>query len=393
MNIPESIRDVLPYAVEMRHAIHRRPEVSGSERETAARVRRELEAMGIPVRTFEGCHSLMGTLRNGEGPCVAVRAELDALPIQEATGLPFASEIPGVMHACGHDVHMALALASAKWFSSHRSEWSGTVKFLFESEEETVGGGQRMTAQGCMEDPKVDCVLGQHMNPNHPVNSFYSRCGAVSGASDELRLVVRGASCHGAYPEKGTDAIVIAAQTVSALQTLVSRNVSPFDPVALTFGTVRGGTAQNIVCGEVELTGTLRTIRPDTRALLHRRLKETAEGIAAAMGGSAAMEIEPSYGAVVNDPAAYRIVEACARELLSDALMVEQQAPSLGVESFCYFLERTPGVYYDLGCGIGTGLHTPTFRVDEAVIGTGVTLQIEAVLRLLEHWKKNEAAS
>ena len=384
MNIPESVREVIPYAIEMRHEIHRHPEVSGSERETAARIRRELETMGIPVRAFEGCHSLMGTLRNGEGPCIAVRAELDALPIQENTGLPFASETPGVMHACGHDVHTALALASAKWFSTHPDDWHGTIKFLFESEEETIGGGQRMVAQGCMEDPKVDCILGQHVNPNYPVNSFYSRCGAVSGASDDLKLTVHGTGCHGAYPEKGVDAIVITAQIISALQTLVSRNISPFDPVALTFGTVRGGTAQNIICGEVELTGTLRTIRPETRAQLNRRLVETAEGVATAMGGSAAMVIEPSYGAVVNDPDAYRVVEACAREFLGDALMVEQQAPSLGVESFCYFLDHTPGVYYDLGCGIGTGLHTPTFRFDEDVIRTGVTLQVMSVLKLLE---------
>ena len=383
MSMRDDVRGLVPWVTECRREIHRHPEVSGEERETSARIRRELEALDIGVRTFGGCHSLMGVLGNGDGPCVAVRAELDALPIREETGLPFASENPGVMHACGHDVHMALALGSARWFAENRDRWRGTVKFFFESEEETVGGGQRMTAQGCMENPHVDCIVGQHVNPNHPVNSFYARSGAVSGASDELTLTVRGASCHGAYPEKGTDAIVIAAQIVSALQTLVSRTVSPFDPVALTFGTVRGGTAGNIVCGEVVLTGTLRTIRPETRAALNAKLRQVSEGIAAAMGGSAVMDIRRSYGEVVNDPVRYALVEELARALVGDGLMVPQAAPSLGVESFSFFLEHTPGVYYDLGCGVGTGLHTPTFRVDEAVLETGLALQVAAVRRLL----------
>lgn len=383
MNLREAVRDTVPYATAIRRELHRHPEVSGHEFGTRDRIRRELSAMGIPVTAFEGCCSLMGTLSNGDGACVAIRADMDALPITEETGLPFASENPGVMHACGHDAHMAMALGSAKWLSTHRDAWRGTVKYLFESEEETVGGGQRMVAQGCMENPTVDFVLGQHMNPNHPVHSFYSRPGAVSGASDELSLTVTGASCHGAYPQKGVDAIVLAAQIVSALQSLVSRTISPFDPVALTFGTIRGGSARNVVCGRVELTGTLRTISPETRARLHRRLRDMAEGIAAAMGGQAVMEIAPSYGPVVNDPAAYETVERVARGVVGDGRMVPQLAPSLGVESFCYFLDHTPGVYYDLGCGVGSGLHTPTFRIDEAVLETGLAMQVGAITALL----------
>ncbi len=384
----ETIIDVLPYATEMRHELHRHPEVSGHETETKRRILRELTAMGLETREFEGCCSVMGVLRNGDGPCVAIRADMDALPIREATGLPFASENDGVMHACGHDAHMALSLGSARWFSTHRDAWQGTIKWLFESEEETVGGGQRMVAQGCMEDPRVGCVIGQHMNPNYPVHTFYSRSGAVSGASDDLRLTVTGRGCHGAYPQKGVDAIVIAAQIVTALQTLVSRTVSPFDPVALPFGAIHGGQAGNVVCETVTLTGTLRTIAPETRVLLHRRMREMTEGIAGGMGGSAQMEIIPSYSAVVNDPAFYSLVEENARRLIGAERMVEQQAPSLGVESFCYFLKDAPGVYYDLGCGVGTGLHTATFRVDEAVLETGVAMQVGSALALLDRMKE-----
>ncbi len=384
MNWEEELRDILPPVLALRRDLHRHPELSGHEARTRGVIEEELRALGMETVRFEGCHSLMGVLRNGPGRCVAIRADMDALPITEETGLPFASGEPGVMHACGHDMHMALSMGSARWFAANRGRWHGTVKWLFESEEETVGGGRLMVAQRCMRDPDVCCVIGQHMNPAYPVGTFYSRSGAVSGCSDELTLTVRGSACHGAYPQRGTDAIVLAAQIIGALQTLVSRSISPFDPVALTFGTIRGGSAQNVVCGEVTLTGTLRTIDPDTRRMIHRKAAQIAEGIAQAMGGSAELRIDPSYTAVVNDPTLYARVEACAREILGDAGIVPQKAPSLGVESFCYFLQDTPGVYYDLGSGVGTGLHTATFRADEAVLQPGIALQCASVLALLD---------
>ena len=379
----EALSGMMPHLLEVRRELHAHPEVSGSEHETKRRILRELQALGIETFEFDGCCSVMGVLRNGFGGCVAIRADMDALPIREETGLPFASVNEGVMHACGHDVHMTLALGSAAWFAAHRDQWSGTVKWLFESEEETVGGGQRMVAQGCMRDPAVECVIGQHMNPAYPVGTFYACPGYVSGASDELNLTVRGNACHGAYPQRGTDAIVIAAQVITALQTLISRNISPFEPAALTLGTIRGGTANNIVCGEVTLRGTLRTVSDDIRRQLCERIRGTVSGVAAAMGGSGEAEIVPSYGAVYNDPAFYALVADCAREILGEQRMVLQKAPSLGVESFCYFLKETPGVYYDLGSGVGTGLHTAAFCVDEAVIPLGIAMQTASALAIL----------
>jgi len=288
-----------------------------------------------------------------------------------------------VMHACGHDVHLALALGSAAWFSAHRDSWRGTVKWLFESEEETVGGGQRMVAQGCMRNPPVDAVLGQHMNPNYPTGTFYARPGFTSGSSDELRLTVTGSACHGAYPQRGVDAIVVTAQVVGALQTLISRSISPFEPAVLTFGVIQGGTAENIVCGEVTLRGTLRTLTPETETFLLERIRRTAEGVAAAMGARAALEVFPSYRPVYNEPALYETVAAQAERILGRERMVLQPAPSLGVESFSYFLKETPGVYYDLGCGVGTALHTPTFHVDEAVIPLGIEMQVASALAIM----------
>ncbi|MBR4458621.1 MAG: amidohydrolase [Clostridia bacterium] len=384
MNWEHELEALMPDVLAFRRDLHRHPELSGHEERTRDVIERELQALGIETHRFDGCCSLMGVLRNGPGRCVAIRADMDALPVTEQSGLPFSSENPGVMHACGHDMHMALSMGSAMWFSRNRDRWHGTVKWLFESEEETVGGGQRMVAQGCMQNPRVDCVIGQHMNPAYPVGTFYSRSGAVSGCSDELTLTVRGTSCHGAYPQRGVDAIVVTAGIVTALQTLVSRSVSAFDPVVLTFGTIRGGTAQNIICGEVTLDGTLRTITPESRRLMHEKARQMVSGIAEAMGASAELVITPSYSAVVNDAICYEKVEACAREIFGDAGIVIQQAPSLGVESFCYFLKETPGVYWDLGSGVGTGLHTPTFNADESVLLPGVAMQCASTLSLLD---------
>lgn len=378
----QELAAILPEVVETRRALHRRPELSGCEEKTSALVRGALNALGVETHAFEGCHGVMGVLRNGPGRCVAIRADMDALPVREETGLPFASEVPGVMHACGHDAHTALALGSAMWLSRNRGRWQGTVKWLFEPAEETFGGARLMAEQGCMDG--VDAVVGQHMNPRYPAGTFFAKPGYVSGSSHKIELTVTGRSCHGAYPEAGVDAIVIAAQVVTALQSLVSRGISPFDPAALTLGTIQGGTANNIVCGEVKLTGTLRTLSPETCEALKARITETAQGVARGMGGDAAVAIVPGYGAVYNDDRSYALIENLARGLLGEGRIVRREAASLGVESFCYFADHAPGVYYDIGSGVGTALHTPTFTVDEGCLLPALALQCEAVMALLK---------
>lgn len=378
------LRDVMPRVLELRRHFHRHPELSGSEVKTKQTLVAELTALGIEVHTFADCHGVMGVLRNGEGRCVAIRADMDALPVQEETELPFASEVPNVMHACGHDAHMALALGSAMWLSRHQDQWQGTVKWFFEPAEETFGGGRLMVEQGCLENPKVDCVIGQHMNPRYAAGTFFAKPGFVSGSSDGLLIRLKGKSCHGAYPEAGVDAIVIAGQVVSAMQSLVSRSISPFDPAVITMGTIRGGTAGNIVCSEVEMVGTLRTLSAETRSRLQEGIIRTVKGVAQAMGGNAEVQINPGYGAVYNHDDCYGRIEAIAAQLLGRESIVRRESPSLGVESFCYFLKDTPGVYYDVGSGIGTALHTATFTVDEKCLLSGVALQCACTLELLE---------
>lgn len=379
----ERLQNIMPHVVEVRRWLHQHPELSGNEINTQKLLISELESLGIEVHTFQNCYGVMGVLHNGEGRCVAIRADMDALPVQEPEGLPYASEHPGVMHACGHDAHMALALGSAMWLSQNKDKWQGTVKWLFEPAEETFGGGQLMVEQGCMDGPKVDCVFGQHMNPRYEAGTFFAKPGFVSGSSTEVRIRVTGKPCHGAYPEAGVDAIVIAAQVISALQTLVSRSISPFDPAVLTLGTIQGGTANNIVCGQVDMVGTLRTLSDATRTKMWEGITRTAQGVAQSLGGDAEVRLTPGYGAVYNDDGYYARMEAVAEDMLGKEKIVRREAPSLGVESFCYFLKDTPGVYYDLGSGIGTALHTSTFCVDEACLLPGVALQCACVLELL----------
>lgn len=380
----EQLKDIMPRVTEMRRWMHQHPELSGREVETQQLLIRELTEMGMEVHTFQDCYGVMGILRNGEGRCVAIRADMDALPVQEPADKPFASQVESVMHACGHDAHMALALGSAMWLSRNKAKWQGTIKWLFEPAEETFGGGRLMVEQGCLNNPKVDCVIGQHMNPRYEAGTFFAKPGYVSGSSDELRLKISGKTCHGAYPEAGVDAIVIAGQVVSALQTLVSRTISPFDPAVITIGTIQGGTANNIVCGEVNMVGTMRTLYAETRAALKDRIVSVVQGVARAMGGEAEVAINPGYGAVYNHDGYYARIEALAAELVGQEKIVRREAPSLGVESFCYFLKDTPGVYYDLGSGVGTALHTSTFCVDECCLLPGVALQCASALDLLK---------
>ena len=385
MDWEKELAEIVPHIIEVRHDLHRHPELSGQEVRTKQRVIEELTALGnIEIHEFDGSNAVMGVLKNGEGRCIAIRADMDALPVKEETGLPFASENDGVMHACGHDVHVAFALGSASWFSRNLDKWQGTIKWLFEPQEETIGGGKLMTEQGCMKNPTVDCVIGQHVNPSYETGMFFCKSGFVSGSSDEVVLTVRGTNCHGAYPERGVDAILISAQIITALQSLVSRTISPFDPAVLTIGTIKGGTANNIVCGEVHMRGTMRTLSDATRQKLKREIHSVVEGVAQSMGGSAEVQLNPGYGAVYNHDGYYAKIEDCAREILGEDKIVIRSAPSLGVESFCYFVSETPGVYYDIGTGVSTALHTSTFLVDENVFVPGIAMQCASVLALLE---------
>lgn len=373
---------------EVRRDFHRNPELSDREDRTADEILRRLGDLGIPARrTGTAVVGLVDGCRPGK--TVALRADIDALPVREESGAPYASVRDGVMHACGHDAHAAVLLGAARWFSEHRADFPGAVKLLFQPAEETVGGAQRMIADGCLENPRVDYVLGLHVMPYLDAGAVEMKKGVLNGSSATLSIRVRGKSAHAAYPETGIDAVLIAAHIVTALHALVSRYVSPLESAVLTIGTIAGGERTNILANEVSLGATLRTTDDGIRDLLVDRIKSVVEGISASFGGAGVLEVSYGYVALVNDDACVDTAAAAAREALGPDAVVWKEKPSLGVEDFAYFLRERPGAFYHLGCGssargITAPLHSPRFDIDEACLPLGVAVQAATALRLLE---------
>ncbi|HUW71485.1 MAG TPA: M20 family metallopeptidase [bacterium] len=377
-----------PWLVSTRRTIHMNPELGLEEFKTAAFIEARLDEMGIEHRRTGT--AVVGLVRGANaGKTVALRADIDALPIQEETGVEYASMRAGVMHACGHDAHTTIALGAARWFSERRATLHGNVKLLFQPAEESVGGAQTMIGDGCMEDPHVDYVLGLHVMPYLPVGMIETKKGALNGSSTDLQITVRGLGCHAAYPEKGVDAIMIAAHVVTALHSLVSRYVSPLDSAVLTIGTINGGTKSNIVADEVTMRATLRTTDDGIRDTLIERVQSVVEGVSSSLGGSGAVVATYGYAALVNDESVVDVVTAAAFDILGPDSLTWKGKPSMGVEDFSYFCKERPGAFYHLGCGnvpsgIVSPIHSSTFNIDEDCLPLGVAMQVACALRLLE---------
>ena len=386
----EAMRDWL---IDTRRVLHRIPEPGNEEFETSEAVAQRLAGLGIPyTRVGTGLVALLegeGLDGTGQDRCVALRADMDALPIEEPAGRPYGSLHRGYMHACGHDAHMTIALGVAKLLSECRSEFSGSVKFFFQPAEETTGGAEPLIAAGCLENPRVDLVLGLHVAPDLPSGRVEVRSGAFYGASDNLEIIVKGKSAHAAHPDQGIDAIVVAASVIQALQTIVSRSVSALDSAVISLGMIEGGTRNNILAGEVRLVGTIRTLSEDVRAFVHRRVEEVCIRTAEAFGAHSEVRISPSYPVLVNDERATELVRTTAVELLGGENVGLAKTPSLGVEDFAYYLRERPGTFWHLGCAPGGGpmapLHSSDFDIDEACLPVGVAVQASAALRYLRN--------
>ena len=372
------------WIIEKRRALHRVPEPGFAEFKTQKLVMDTLDELGIPYtaeRTW-----VIGLIEGAlPGETVALRADMDALPIEEPEGCPFRSAHSGMMHACGHDAHTAMLLGAARTLVAMRDQLPGRVKLLFQPAEETDGGAEPMVAAGAMEHPHVDRVYGLHVQPYLPVGTIETRPGTLNASTDAVELTIHGRASHGAYPESGADAIVCAAQVITSLQTLVSRNVSPLASAVLSLGMISGGTAGNIICDRVTLRGTLRTANGEIRAMMKRRIAEVASGVAAAMGCTAEVRITSGYAALVNDEAeASRVMRVGAR-LLGEKNVVRKAAPSMGGEDFSFFCERVPGAFFHLGCVKKEDmpaplLHSRDFHLDEDCLTVGAMMHVALVL-------------
>ena len=341
----------------LREAFHAEPELGNQEFRTAARIEQTLHTLGIETRRATDT-AVVATLRGGKpGPTVALRADMDALPVQEATGAAFASRVPGVMHACGHDVHVTAALGAAMLLSRHRETLPGTVRFLFQPDEEGSGGAARMIAAGCLDG--VDAVFGAHVSPELPAGAVAVRYGKFYAASDMFTITVHGKGAHGAEREKGIDAIAAASLLVTRLLALPER--LPGERSVVTVGALHAGTAGNILADTAVLEGILRTLGQDSRAGMKAWVAETCRAVEAETGVTIDCVLRESYPGVVNHDAETALVEETAKTLLGPERVHRIDAPSMTTEDFGYFLLARPGAYYHIGAGCPVPLHNAAF--------------------------------
>ncbi|MBV9057497.1 MAG: amidohydrolase [Candidatus Eremiobacteraeota bacterium] len=360
--------------IELRREIHRHPELGFEEHETAALVERELDALSVEHRRCAGT-GVVATIHGANpGRNVALRADMDALPVAERTGLSFASAVEGKMHACGHDAHTAMLLGAAHVLTRRRAEFAGTVVLIFQPAEEGPGGALPMLQAGVLDRPKADAVAMLHVDSRLDVGTVGITAGGVSASTDELRLTVRGRGGHGAYPHTAVDAMPAAAALVLALQNIVARETDPLASAVVTIGTIAGGYRNNVIADCVTLSGTLRAHDETVREELARRVARIGSGIAAAYGVEIELELVPGYPPVINDEPLTRGFAAYLR--LEGGLRVEEPPPTMGGEDFAYFAQHVPGVLIRLGVRSEAAQsfhpgHSPLFRIDEAALKYG----------------------
>jgi amidohydrolase len=374
--------------VAVRRDLHMHPELGFQEVRTARIVAEKLGALGYEVITGVGKTGVVGVLQGGlpGERTVLLRFDMDALPIQEENDVPYRSQVPGVMHACGHDAHVAVGIGVANVLAQHRDQIPGTIKLMFQPAEEGLGGAKAMINDGVLNGPDVDYALGLHVSSGHPVGTAVVRSGAMMAASDGLRITVRGKGGHGAHPDQTVDAVLVAAQIIVALQTIVSRNVNPEATGVVTVGAIHAGQAGNVIADTAQMRGTIRSFDPAVRELLHRRVREVATGVASALGATADVEVIIGVDATVNAEKPTEVIYRSAAALLGEAnLDTTYRTP--GGEDFSAVLARVPGNFFFLGTKsderTGFPHHNPHFDLDERALPTGVAILCDAALRCL----------
>jgi amidohydrolase len=366
-----------------RRDFHKHPELAFKETRSAAIIAQHLEQCGYQVRTGVAQTGLIGLLQGKDGgPTVAFRFDMDALPVAEETGAQYASQEAGRMHACGHDGHMAMGMALAELLAAHRDDIKGAVKLLFQPAEEGGNGAEAMVEDGALESPRPDIFLASHLWIQKPVGTVDVTAGPVMAAAEKWDCTIRGQGGHGAMPQQTVDPIAAAGQVINALQTVVSRNVSPLDTAVVSVGSIHGGEAFNVIPSEVTMNGTIRTFEPSTRKLVLRRVREVIEGVATACGTSAELAIKRLTPAVINDAQVVKVVRQAAEAIL-DAAHVTSGERTMGSEDAAFFLEQVPGCYFFLGAanadrGLSYPHHNSHFDFDEQALVLGVAVLVKA---------------
>ncbi len=380
-----------PRLIEIRRHIHSHPELSAQEYQTAAFVAGVLSSNGVHVREAVGKTGVVGEVQ-GTGSArhlLAIRTDMDALPIQERTGLEYASKAEGIMHACGHDVHTTVGLGTAMVLSQLAEELPGNVRFLFQPAEEISQGASWMVQDGAMEN--VTAVLSVHVFPSIPAGTVGIRYGALTAAADDLEIIIVGESGHGARPHEAIDAIWIAAQVITTLQQAISRTQNPLRPVVLSIGQIIGGRAPNVIADHVKLRGTVRSLHPESRANLPSWIENIVANVCQSYGAQYTVNYRPGTPGVQNDLALSQLLQTAAEEAWGSDRVQVLTEPSLGAEDFSLYLEHAPGAMFRLGVGyenraINYPLHHPQFEVNESAIITGV---VTLAYTAFKYWHHN----
>lgn len=387
MNTLGNAKALEPAIINWRRTLHKNPELSFREYETSAFIQQQLANMGIPFRVLAET-GVVAHIGKGDR-CIALRADIDALPIQEETDVPFASQNPGVMHACGHDAHTAMLLGAAQILKQQEHSLNGVIKLIFQPGEEKIpGGASIMIREGVLEDPVPEIILGQHVNPAAPVGNASFVAGRMMASADELYWTIHGRSGHAAQPHLSVDPIVIAAHLVTQLQTIISRNLNPFEPGVLSVTSFHGGTVTNIIPEAVEMMGTLRSMNLEWREDAISRIENYSRLLATTMGGSCDVNVLRGYPPLINDEQTTIFARDAASDLLGHSNVTPFE-PKMWGEDFAYYAQKIPACFWMLGIRSPhveetPGLHNCRFVVDENALHIGTALMVNAALTRLK---------
>lgn len=381
--------------IEWRRTFHKFPEISRQEENTAKMIVNELQRMGIEARTFKDHFGVYAEIRGrGKGPVIAVRADMDALPIREINEVSYKSVNDGVMHACGHDGHVAMALGVAKMLSDSKDHFSGTVKVIFQPAEEAApeGGALLMLKEGILDD--VDMIFGMHLWPDLPCGKMGVRTGALMAASDRLAIKIIGRGAHAGQPQKGIDAITICADVIQGVDHIMSRQLDPLETATISIGRIQGGERYNVIAREVVMNGTVRTLSPKARLDIPRKIERTIKGITESQGGSYELDYRYGYPVLMNAEEPVEIVTRAGKSVLGNEGVCKTVEPVLASEDFANYLEKIAGAFFFLGCskeGESKVLHSPDFDFDENALMVGASIMYKTVLGALQKDHKEES--
>lgn len=387
VNFLEKALEIQSELVAWRRDFHENPELGFEEYRTSEKIKEFLKSEGIEYHELANT-GICAIIKGNGTKTIALRGDIDALPLEDKKSADYSSKIHGKMHACGHDAHTTILMGAAKILNSMKDQLNGNVKLIFEPAEETVGGARFMIEEGILNNPSVDAVIGLHVNEDIKAGHIGVKRGVVHAASNPFTIIIKGKGAHGAHPDAGIDPVVIASNVIMALQTIVSREIPPTDPAVITVGTIHGGTAQNIIPEEVTISGVIRTLRTEHRAYVKQRLVEVVNGITSSMRGSCEIKIEESYPCLYNDDNMINLVESSAKEIIGAQAVDDLDKPSMGVESFAYFSMEVPSAFYFLGVrneekGIIHPAHGCLFDIDEEALPIGVAIQCKAAFDFL----------